>query len=185
MSSSHRMIFDIWHVRDIQYVLWLSLSVRSALSKVMILFHTAQKVKSSIKDLFSKCDQIRRTLRIWLHLLKESLIENFIFFAVPRFCASIQCPISLYQENIVYFLTRTIFPDSSPILGHLYNSLKNPSNKKTIKGHHFSTRSKIRKFWLSSYQLRDHLKFDTPISWHQGSLIPVCISQERSVIYTY
>ena len=141
MSSSHRMIFDIWHVRDIQYVLWLSLSVRSALSKVMILFHTAQKVKSSIKDLFSKCDQIRRTLWICLHLLKESLIENLIFFAVPRFCASIQCPISLYQGNIVCFLTRTFFPDSSHILGYLCNSLKNPSNKKTVRGHHFSTRS--------------------------------------------
>ena len=105
-------------------MLWLSLSVPSDFSKVMILFHTAQKMKSSIKDLFSKCDQIRRTLWICLHLLKESLIENFIFFAVPRFCASIQCPISLYQENIVYFLTRTFFPDSSPILGHLSNSLK-------------------------------------------------------------
>ena len=90
----------------------------------MTLFHTAQKMKSSIKDLFSKCDQIRRTLWICLHLLKESLIENLIFLAVPRFCASIQCPISLYQENIVYFLTRTFFPDSSPILGHLSNSLK-------------------------------------------------------------
>ena len=105
-------------------MLWLSLSVPSDFSKVMILFHTAQKMKSSIKDLFSKCDQIRRTLWICLHLLKESLIENLIFLAVPRFCASIQCPISLYQENIVYFLTRTFFPDSSPILGHLSNSLK-------------------------------------------------------------
>ena len=105
-------------------MLWLSLSVPSDFSKVMILFHTAQKMKSSIKNLFSKCDQIRRTLWICLHLLKESLIENLIFFAVPRFCASIQCPISLYQENIVYFLTRTFFPDSSPILGHLSNSLK-------------------------------------------------------------
>ena len=31
-----------------------------------------QKVKFSIKDLFSKCDQIRSSLRIWSHLLKES-----------------------------------------------------------------------------------------------------------------
>ena len=34
------------------------------------------------KDFFSKCDRIRRKLRIWLHLLKKSLIENFIFYAV-------------------------------------------------------------------------------------------------------
>ena len=26
----------------------------------------------SIKDFFSKCDQIRRNLRIWSHLLKKS-----------------------------------------------------------------------------------------------------------------
>ena len=44
--------------------------------------HTAQKMKFSIKDLFSKCDQIRRKLRIWSHLLKKSLMENFIFCAV-------------------------------------------------------------------------------------------------------
>ena len=39
-------------------------------------------MKFSIKDLFSECDQIRRKLRIWSHLLKKSLMENFIFCAV-------------------------------------------------------------------------------------------------------
>ena len=39
-------------------------------------------MKFSIKDFFSKCDQIRSFLRIWSHLLKKSLIENFIFCAV-------------------------------------------------------------------------------------------------------
>ena len=43
---------------------------------------TAQKTKFSIKDLFSKCDQIRSFLRIWSHLLKKSLMGNFIFCAV-------------------------------------------------------------------------------------------------------
>ena len=43
---------------------------------------TAQEMKFSIKDFFSKCDQIRRKLRIWSHLLKKSLMENFIFCAV-------------------------------------------------------------------------------------------------------
>ena len=43
---------------------------------------TAQKMKFSIKDFFSKCDQIRRKLRIWSHLLKKSLMESFIFCAV-------------------------------------------------------------------------------------------------------
>ena len=43
---------------------------------------TAQKMKFSIKDFFSKCDQIRSFLQIWLRLLKKSLMENFIFCAV-------------------------------------------------------------------------------------------------------
>ena len=41
-----------------------------------------KKIKFSIEDFFSKCDQIRSFLRIWLYLLKNSLIENFIFCAV-------------------------------------------------------------------------------------------------------
>ena len=39
-------------------------------------------MKFSIKEFFSKCDEIRSFLRIWSHLLNKSLIENFIFFAV-------------------------------------------------------------------------------------------------------
>ena len=34
--------------------------------------HTGQKMKFSIKDFSSKCNQIRRELRIWWHLLKKS-----------------------------------------------------------------------------------------------------------------
>ena len=33
-------------------------------------------MKFSIKDFLSKCDQIRRKLRIWSHLLKKSLMET-------------------------------------------------------------------------------------------------------------
>ena len=40
---------------------------------------TAQKMKFFIKDFFSKCEQIRSLLRICSHLLKKSLMENFIF----------------------------------------------------------------------------------------------------------
>ena len=43
---------------------------------------TAQNMKFSIDDFFSKCDQIRSFLRIGSHLLKKSLMENFIFCAV-------------------------------------------------------------------------------------------------------
>ena len=53
-------------------------------SNVLVLgmWITTQKMKFSIKDFFSKCDQIRSFLWIWSHLRKKSLIENFIFCAV-------------------------------------------------------------------------------------------------------
>ena len=48
---------------------------------------TAQKMMFFMTDLFSKCDQIRRKLRLWSHLLKKSLMENFIFSAVQSDCS--------------------------------------------------------------------------------------------------
>ena len=39
-------------------------------------------MKFSIKNFFSKCDQMRRKLQIWSHLPEKSLMENFIFCAV-------------------------------------------------------------------------------------------------------
>ena len=41
-------------------------------------------LKFSIKDFFSKCDQICSKLRIWSHLLKKFLMENFVFCVVYR-----------------------------------------------------------------------------------------------------
>ena len=52
--------------------------VRQTLSNML----HCKKKKFSIKNLFSKCDEIRRKLRIWSHLPKKSLLENFIFCAV-------------------------------------------------------------------------------------------------------
>ena len=51
--------------------------------KVLLANYTLYiKIKFSIKDFSSKCDQIRRKLRIWSHLLKKYLMENSIFCAV-------------------------------------------------------------------------------------------------------
>ena len=49
---------------------------------------SAQKMKFSIKDFFSKYDEIRKKLRIWSQFQKKSLMENFIFcaFFVWRVC---------------------------------------------------------------------------------------------------
>ena len=52
---------------------------------LLIFCITAQKMKFSIKNFFSKCDQIRRKLQIWSHLLKKSLMENFFFCGVHLF----------------------------------------------------------------------------------------------------
>ena len=49
---------------------------------VYLILVTAQKMKFSTKDFFSKCDQIRRKLQIWSRLLKKSLMEHFIFCAL-------------------------------------------------------------------------------------------------------
>ena len=50
--------------------------------KLCVVTCTTQKMKFSIGDFVSICDQIRSFLRIWSHLLKKSLMENFIFCAV-------------------------------------------------------------------------------------------------------
>ena len=51
----------------------------------MFLIPLHKKMKFSIKNFFSKCDQIYSFLRNWPHLLKKSLTENFIFRAVYLF----------------------------------------------------------------------------------------------------
>ena len=70
--------------------------------------NTAQKMKFSIKDFFSECDQIRSFLRIWSHLLKKSLMKNFIlcevqtiisFFDTQVFALFISGGLLLYFNN--------------------------------------------------------------------------------------
>ena len=41
-------------------------------------------MRFSNKDFLSKCDQICSFLRIWSHLLRKSLIENFILCALEE-----------------------------------------------------------------------------------------------------
>ena len=56
---------------------------------------TAHKMRFSIKDFFSKCDQIRSS-----HLLKKSSMENFIFCAVAK--------IKRYNKIMNSVLTRVL-----------------------------------------------------------------------------
>ena len=52
------------------------------INELVTIWCSAQKMSFSIKNFFSKCDQIRKKLWIWSHLLKKSFMENFMFFAV-------------------------------------------------------------------------------------------------------
>ena len=54
--------------------------INKMVSTKLTAIYTAQKMKISIKDFFSKCDQICRKLQIWSYLLKKSLMENLSFW---------------------------------------------------------------------------------------------------------
>ena len=60
---------------------------------------TAQKMKFSIKDFFSKCDQVRSLPWIWSHLLKKCLMENFIFCVVGWFNVLVSLCVGLYTNR--------------------------------------------------------------------------------------
>ena len=66
-----------------------SLYHKSFLRSLVRLFWTVSLHKKmlSIKDFFSKCDKIRRKLRIGSHLLNKSLMKNLIFYALYFFKA--------------------------------------------------------------------------------------------------
>ena len=69
----------------IYYFSFLNLSYSAAGTTRFICFIiTAHKMKFSNKDFFSKCDQIRKKLQIWSHLLKKSLMEDFMFLCTVR-----------------------------------------------------------------------------------------------------
>ena len=74
-----------------------------------------KKIKFSIKDFLSKCNQIHRKLLNWSHLLKKSLTEISIFVK-----GSIECSISSvliefegsWILNIVFLsVKRTVGPE--------------------------------------------------------------------------
>ena len=61
----------------------------------------------SIKVFFSTCDKIRSLLRIWSHLLKKSVMENFIFSAV---CVSLaDTYLIIYSVAFVLIFLGSVF----------------------------------------------------------------------------
>ena len=81
-SLFHLKYVHTWHLRN-PSKLKLSLSEEWYCKAALSI--TAQKIRFSIKNFFSKYDQFRWKLRIWSHLLKKSLMENFIFVQCIHF----------------------------------------------------------------------------------------------------
>ena len=67
----------------------LTLSKVELISNVPLRISAVNVIKSAIS--YSKCNQMRRLLRIWSHLLKKYLVENFIF---------VQCDLSFLKTLV-------------------------------------------------------------------------------------
>ena len=59
-------------------------------------------MKSSIKNFSSKSDQIRKKLRIWSHLMKKSLMQNFIFCTVLQLVYE-----NLFHRGVIKYVAKT------------------------------------------------------------------------------
>ena len=118
---------------------------------------TAQKMKFSIKDFFSKCDQIRRKLRIWSHLLKKSLMENFIFCEVFHIARKkLNTKIFIWAESVIINNNNTSFQKGNwgqnitPTFLHIFVNImeKKPSTKFYDVSDYFWGSCKVTKFWM-------------------------------------
>ena len=69
--SSAQMLAFLWFLQKFSEQLFYSTLVNGCFWTMQMFIFTAQKMKFSSKDFFSKCDQIRSFLRIWSHLLKK------------------------------------------------------------------------------------------------------------------
>ena len=117
---------------------WLGLTFSSCEAFICfgVVFYksgTAQKRKFSIKDFFSKCDQIRSFLRIWSHLLKKSLMKNFIFCAAWR---------AGLQENVSFLA----------IFDNFKNCQDSPGSLRLVRLQYLSTLPHSHMTWSVPYQ---------------------------------
>ena len=73
---------------------------------------TTQKMKFFIKDFFSKCDQIRRKMWIWSHLLKKFLMKNFNFWVVRSIFKKVQRA-QIHENKNILVQCYSIFTSST------------------------------------------------------------------------
>ena len=114
-------------------------------------------MKFSIKDFFSKCDQIRSFLRIWSHLLKKSLMENFIFCEVFHIARKkLNTKIFIWAESVIINNNNTSFQKGNwgqnitPTFLHIFVNImeKKPSTKFYVVSDYFWRSCKVTKFWM-------------------------------------
>ena len=81
-AEQNRLVSVWYQILDLRYERVKTKQIENENGKNNILdikgnkfIFTAQKMKFSIKDFFSECDQIRSFLPIWSHLLKKTLIS--------------------------------------------------------------------------------------------------------------
>ena len=99
-------------------------------------------MKFSIKDFFCKCDQIRNFLRIWSHLLKKSLMENFMF------CTVNHVVFPVFLSHICSYLTSVcVFVCEKFLIDAFLDSL--------CSGYHYRkvSMNKVRTYLLWSFQI--------------------------------
>ena len=110
-SSSLKKCFEMLrkiHIKKTSSFLvsLVTLVKRNIILETVVLYN-AQKMRFSIKDYFSKCDQIRRELRIWSYLLKKSSMKNFIFCALIEY---LQATVSEYDHGDIILNIRITSP---------------------------------------------------------------------------
>ena len=120
-------------------------------------FAAAQKLKKwfSINDFFSKCDQIHGFLRVWSHLLKKSLMENFIFCAVYPWLNEV------FFKNKVASLEKNCIQDSINIM-YCKVLLKQLWAQFLFQCHF----KRFDNYYISNF---NHTNFGKTRSWHRCS----------------
>ena len=127
LESSYKEQKHIWDIVKHRVVFWwwsFFEKIVNNFQSLTVFGNIAQKMKFSMKDFFSKCDQIHSFLRIWSHLLKKSVMENFIFWAVKKFIITAwQGPHRVLNKSVLkwfisryfwIFICRKMFPLGQP-----------------------------------------------------------------------
>ena len=88
-------------------------------------------MKFSIKDFFSKCEQIPSFLRTWSHLLEKSFMENFIFCAECDKHAPANEFLGSFSSHMFLrhmFQPTRISTSSKTIIDNIFSNIHTPSS---------------------------------------------------------